>query len=54
MTHYVCTGGCAGVTDKEGTCAAPTCSLYKQNLTACDCQDPDHCEKLEHKQDDEQ
>jgi hypothetical protein len=40
--HYICTGGCEGVSDKEGTCQAETCPKHGQPLTPCDCTDGKH------------
>ncbi|OGZ07084.1 MAG: hypothetical protein A3C93_01660 [Candidatus Lloydbacteria bacterium RIFCSPHIGHO2_02_FULL_54_17] len=42
MTHYICTGGCGGVSEKEGTCQAITCPKHGVPLTACDCADGKH------------
>lgn len=42
MTHYICTGGCGGVSEKEGTCQALTCPKHGDPLTACDCMDGKH------------
>jgi len=44
MTHYICTGGCEGVSDKPGTCQAKGCSKYHEPLTPCDCEDGLHAE----------
>lgn len=40
--HYVCTGGCGGVSAKPGTCAAPSCARYGKPLELCDCMDGTH------------
>ena len=40
--HYVCYGGCKGVSDKPGTCQAPDCSLSGHALEKCDCTDGKH------------
>lgn len=46
-THYVCTGGCGGVTDKpNATCQAEGCPLHKHPLVPCSCKDGKHTEVL--------
>jgi hypothetical protein len=47
MTHYVCTGGCGGVSDTPGTCQAESCSLYGEPLKECNCTDGQHEEVLQ-------
>jgi len=42
MTHYICTGGCGGVSETEGTCQAEDCSKHNEPLTNCDCTDGKH------------
>lgn len=42
MTHYICIGGCGGVSDVEGTCQAENCANFKQDLKACECKDGSH------------
>ena len=43
MTHYVCTGGCKGVSDDaNATCQAGDCPKHGEPLTACDCADNAH------------
>jgi hypothetical protein len=42
MTHYICTGGCGGVSEYEGVCEAQFCSKENQPLTKCDCPDGSH------------
>lgn len=42
MPHYICTGGCRGVSDQEGVCGAETCPLHGTPLTPCDCEDGAH------------
>jgi len=43
MTHYICTGGCNGVTEKEGAvCQATDCAKYQKPLVSCDCEDSQH------------
>jgi hypothetical protein len=49
--HYVCTGGCKGVTDREGAmCEAKDCSKHDQPLTPCSCTDGQHREAYEREQ----
>ena len=42
MTHYICTGECAGISEKAGVCQSPTCSKHGQPLSECDCSDGKH------------
>lgn len=51
MEHYVCTGGCEGVSDKPGVCQAKTCRKYLKPLIKCDCEDGKHSEILEDSED---
>ncbi len=47
MSHYVCTGGCNGVSDQPGTCQMKDCIKFSLPLTACDCSDGQHAEAYE-------
>lgn len=47
MTHYICTGGCEGVSETPGTCQAVTCPKHGAPLEACDCADGKHFGKLD-------
>jgi len=42
MKHYICTGGCEGVSDKPGVCQAMTCAKHGKPLIECDCTDAKH------------
>ena len=42
MTHYICTGGCGGVSEVAKTCGAETCPKHGVPLTPCDCADGEH------------
>lgn len=42
MTHYVCTGGCGGVSETPGNCQAESCSLHGEPLKECNCIDGKH------------
>ena len=44
MKHYICTGGCKGVTDVTGTCQTADCPDYGKDLHGCTCADGDHHE----------
>ena len=46
-THYICTGGCGGVSDKPGTCQATDCPKHGKPLQECHCQDNMHREGKE-------
>ncbi len=45
MEHYICNGGCGGVSDTPGTCQATDCSRHDQPLEECHCTDGEHDEK---------
>lgn len=40
--HYICDGGCKGVSEKAGVCGAETCAKFGQPLTECECTDMKH------------
>ena len=42
MTHYICTGGCKGVSDKPISCQAKNCQKHGEPLKECDCTDGEH------------
>ncbi len=42
--HYVCTGGCGGVSPTQKTCAAVDCPKHQVLLTPCSCVDGMHLE----------
>ncbi len=42
MEHYICTGGCKGVSEKPGVCQNPDCPNYNGQLEKCDCEDGNH------------
>lgn len=42
MKHYICTGGCKGVSQNPGNCETSTCLLYGQPLEKCTCEDGKH------------
>jgi len=42
MTHYFCSGTCAGVSDKPGTCQAQDCEKHDHPLQPCECADGKH------------
>ena len=45
--HYVCTGGCGGVSQVPGVCQAPDCSKHNHQLVECNCTDGKHAEAFE-------
>lgn len=47
MTHYICTGGCGGVSETAGVCQAVTCPKHGVPLEACNCTDGKHFGKLD-------
>ncbi|MBI4991987.1 MAG: hypothetical protein HZB99_02105 [Candidatus Harrisonbacteria bacterium] len=40
--HYVCTGGCEGLSDKSGVCQAEDCPDHGKSLRECGCADGSH------------
>ena len=42
MKHFICTGGCGGISDKPGICQAPVCVKKGHPLIECDCTDDKH------------
>ncbi|HEY4499199.1 MAG TPA: hypothetical protein VJH94_04005 [Candidatus Paceibacterota bacterium] len=42
MQHYVCTGDCAGESEKPKVCETEGCSKEGQPLSECDCDDGIH------------
>ncbi len=40
--HYICLGGCRGVSKKPGVCGAPDCKDHNHALVRCDCTDGLH------------
>lgn len=42
MTHYICTGGCRGLSDVPKACETPGCPHVGQALVACTCEDQQH------------
>ncbi|MDO8509341.1 MAG: hypothetical protein Q7S27_06700 [Nanoarchaeota archaeon] len=40
--HFVCNGGCKGVSDKPMKCQAKECAKYGKALIECDCTDDGH------------
>ncbi|MFH1632300.1 MAG: hypothetical protein ABIA47_04800 [bacterium] len=42
MPHYICTGGCEGVSDAPGVCQTTDCDNYVEELEECDCNDDEH------------
>lgn len=41
-THYICLGGCRGVSEHPGVCQAPDCDNHNHELVPCDCTDDLH------------
>lgn len=40
--HYICLGGCRGVSSKPGVCQSPGCVHQGHELVKCDCTDGLH------------
>ena len=45
MGHYICTGGCGGVSHKPGVCQAKNCIKHGKLLVECKCTDNTHFKK---------
>lgn len=35
--HYICLGGCKGVSEHPGVCQAPDCTNHNHELVECHC-----------------
>lgn len=42
MPHYICVGGCEGVSEEPGVCQAENCLEHGNQLKECDCNDGKH------------
>lgn len=42
MKHYICKGGCGGVSNEIGVCQADGCKDQYELLHECDCEDGKH------------
>ncbi len=42
MKHYICRGGCGGVSNEHGVCEADGCASQWEMLEDCDCADGKH------------
>ncbi|MFA6354282.1 MAG: hypothetical protein WCX12_01195 [Candidatus Paceibacterota bacterium] len=42
LRHYICPGGCEGVSEKQGVCQAKDCERNGEALEECDCQNGAH------------
>jgi hypothetical protein len=42
MSHYICTGGCRGVSDHPGYCQSNACPRHGLELKECSCEDHRH------------
>lgn len=40
--HYICLGGCRGVSEYPGVCQAEDCKDHNHDLVKCDCTDGLH------------
>lgn len=59
MSHYICTGGCGGVSETPGVCKTEECSKEGKPLEFCDCTDGEHnglseIEEIEEEQEEEE
>lgn len=44
MEHFICTGGCGGVSGVPGVCQTEGCANFGKPLKACSCPDGEHAE----------
>ena len=42
MKHYICTGGCKGVSKVAKSCGAEDCIKHGKPLKPCNCRDNGH------------
>ena len=42
--HYVCLGGCEGVSQNPGVCQATECENLNKNLVSCSCENNEHAD----------
>ncbi len=42
MEHYICIGGCRGVSEVPGVCQADECQKHGHPLEVCECTDGKH------------
>lgn len=49
MHHYICKGGCKGISEKSGVCQTSNCPHHNQSLEVCDCIDNKHHGAFEEK-----
>ena len=40
--HFICAGGCGGVSEHPGVCGEPDCPQHGEPLEPCDCEDDRH------------
>lgn len=40
--HYICLGGCRGVSKVKGVCQSPNCANHNHELVKCNCTDGLH------------
>ena len=45
--HYICTGGCKGVSSVPGVCGAEGCTKHNHPLVECNCTDGNHTEIMQ-------
>ena len=45
MTHYICMGGCGGVSEESGICETDGCANQYELLEECTCEDGKHGKK---------
>ena len=49
MHHFICQGGCEGVSEQPKKCGEKSCKDYDQDLKHCDCTDGKHGGEFEKK-----
>ena len=52
--HYICNGGCRGVSQTSGVCQAGDCAKHGEPLEGCDCADMKHGEEEKSDKEDEE
>ncbi|MDP2676777.1 MAG: hypothetical protein Q8O83_03775 [bacterium] len=42
MEHFICTGGCGGISGTPGVCQMDSCPHHGKDLVSCSCNDGEH------------
>jgi len=42
MEHFICTGGCGGISGTPGVCHMESCPRHGKSFESCSCNDGEH------------